>query len=583
MRSGLLSDLEHDPGRHARPGQALAGSLLATVLLSPAMAAPALAQAVSGQDAVAPPLPGAADTLLPRTGIDPEVSDLREHLLRAYGDAEPAPAAAGPTLRMTGQFGASEEFTSNVGAPDSGHSGGGSDLITLLQPGIDIVDTTQRLQVSLDYRPTGQIYARHGDFSQFEQQADGSIVATALPGWLYVDLRGSVSQEAVYGGLGPASTVTLSPGNRQTVSSMSASPYLSRTLGGNGTVQAGASYAYSATDAPGLAGDNVLGGLGAYGSSYLATKRVFASYTTGENLGRLRNKVGTDDSFYDGSGALADSRRLLFTDDASYAVTRLVSLLGEAAYEDLAYPRSGFGYSGPVGSGGVQLTPSRGSSLTVEYRYLDGFGSAFVQGSVQVAPTIRVFGGYSAGISTFQQDVQNTLLDSAADGTGAAASALQAAPLLQSDNAFGANQNLNRIHRLDVSASWLARRDTVTLSVQQETTDPVGRQVGPFTPVSTSGMFCSLTVVHELSPVLSLTGFVQYDRNRTGLVQGSAGDTGQTIAVSVGLDRTFTNTLTGYVRVGGTYVVGGSAFAAAGYQGLNGNDTTVLVGAVKRF
>ena len=45
----------------------------------------------------------------------------------------------------------------------------------------------------------------------------------------------------------------------------------------------------------------------------------------------------------------------------------------------------------------------------------------------------------------------------------------------------------------------------------------------------------------------------------------------------------FTQTLTGYVRVGGTYVVGGSAYAATGYYGLSGDETDFTVGAVKRF
>lgn len=581
------------PSARSRPAmrrsQALAGSMLATALLSAASAA--RAQIVTDQDSTVPSVPGPTDTVLPRTGIDPGVSDLREHLLRAYGDTPAPTAATGPNLQITGQLGVSEEFTNNVGAiagGGGGRGGGGSDAITEVQPGITIVDTTERLLVNLNYQPTAQIYARHFDFSQFEQQFDGSIVATALPGWLYVDLRGSVSQQAVYGGLGPASTVTLSPGNRQTVSSVSLSPYLSRSLGPNGTVQAGASYAYSATDSPDTAGpvDPLLQGLGNYGNSYLATKRAFANYTTGETLGRLRNKVGIDASFYDGAGALAGGRRILLTDDISYALTRLVTLLGEVGYEDLAYPRSDFFYSGPIGSGGVQLTPTRGSSLTVEYRYVDGFGSAFVQGSVQVSPRIRVFGGYSAGISTFEQDVQNTLLDSADDTTGTAASALQAAPLLAADNAFGANQNLNRTHRLDASATYLGTNDTVTLSVQRETTTPVGRQVGQFPPVSTSGVYGNITVTHELTPALTLTGFAQYGSNQTGLAQGAFGrgnGAGQTVSVSVGLNRVFTDTLTGYVRFGGTYLVGGSAFAAAGYQGLGGSDTTFVVGALKRF
>ena len=436
------------------------------------------------------------------------------------------------------------------------------------------------MQASLTYQPTGQIYVRNSDYSQFEQQFTGDALATLLHGWLYLDVRGSVSQQSVYGGLGPANTVTLAPDNRETVSDVSISPYMTRSLGGAGTVQLGAGYIYSATDAPGQTARNFAGnGFGAYGSSYLATKRAFASFTTGENLGRLSNRVGTDDDFYDGGGALAGGRRILVNDDVSYALNRLVTLLGEVGYEDLAYPQSAYFYSGPVGSGGFKLTPNRTSSLLVEYRYVDGFGSAYVQGSLQASPRLRLFGGYSAGISTFEQDTQNTLLDTPSDATGVAATVLQAAPLLGNTNAFSSNQNLNRLHRLSATVTYLGNVDTVTASLERETTSPIGRLVG-YAPVSTSGIFGSVTEHHELTPVMSLSVFVQYGSNRTGLLQAESGDT---VSVSVGVDRSFSPTLTGYVRVGGTYVVSGSDFGALGYQGLNGDDTTVIVGGVKRF
>ncbi len=550
--------------------------LVGTMLFSP------LARAQSDPDvstSAPPALPTPTDSVLPRTGIDTAVSDIREHLLQTYGD-QVKPTYSGPDWHIDAMFGASEEFTSNVGTQAGGSLNRGSDFITQLQPGISFIDTTQRLQANIAYQPIGQIYARNSDFSQFQQQATGNVLLTALPGWFYVDLRGSISQQSVYGGLGPASTVTLAPDNRETVSSVSVSPYLARSLGGAGTVQLGVGYVYSATDAPNQAGLNPsFAGYGAYGSSYLATKRAFASYTTGENLGRLSNRIGTDDNFYDGGGALAGGRRILVTDDVSYAISRVVTLLGQAGYEDLAYPRSDYFYSGPVGSGGVKLTPNRNSNVTVEYRYVDGFGSAYVQGSAQVTARIRVFGGYSAGISTFEQDTQTMLLDTSNDATGAAATVLQAAPLLGGTNAFSANQNLNRLHRLDATATYLGVVDTVTASVQHETTSPVGRPVG-YAPASTSGTFGSLTDSHELTPVMSLNLFVQYGSNRTGLLREGSGDT---VSVSVGLNRSFSPTLTGYVRAGGTYVVGGSAFAASGYQGLNGNDTTVIVGGVKRF
>ncbi len=355
------------------------------------------------------------------------------------------------------------------------------------------------------------------------------------------------------------------------------------------------SYSYSATDVPGSL--NALAGqprgmqsqlsqeefeqnLGAYGSSEQGTERAYANFTTGENYGRLQDRVGFDASFYTGAGALAGGRRVLATDDASYAVNRRVTLLAEAGYESLDYPRSGYSYIGPVGSGGVKLTFAQNSSATLEYRYTDGFGSIFAQISAQATPRIRVFGGYSESITTFDQDQTNALLDGGDDITGVAASALQAGPLLSTSNFFGANQNLQLLHRLDANATYLGDYDTVTLSVHRQTSDPVGRQVGTLAPITTSGIFASVSERHQLTETISLTGFLQYGSNRTGLT--SSGD-GDTISISAGVEKTFARQINGYVRFGGNYTIGGSAFAATGYDGQSGNESTIIIGALKKF
>ena len=546
----------------------------------------------NAQETETPTPPPATDAALPRTGIDSSISDLREHLLNAYGDTPPsAPGASAPNLRITGQFGASEEYTDNAGAvAGSGARAAGGDFITAFQPGIVITDTSQRLHVDIDYHPIAQIYAENGSFSQFEEQGSGDATVTLLPGWLYFDARGSISQQSVFGGLGPATTVTLSPAERETVSSFSVSPYVTRTLGGTGTAQAGVSYSYSATDVPGslntplgqpgLAQAQFLQNAGAYGSSEQGTERAYANFTTGEDYGRLRDRVGGDASYYTGGGALAGGRRVLLTDDASYAWNRRITLLGEAGYESLDYPRSDYGYIGPVGSGGVKLTFAQNSSATLEYRYTDGFGSIFAQVSVQATPRIRVFGGYSESITTFEQDQTNTLLDGADDQTGVAASALQAAPLLSTSNFFGANQNLERLHRLDASATYLGDLDTVTLSVHRQTSDPVGRQVSVLAPVTTSGIFASISERHQLGETLALTGFLQYGSNRTGLAASQNGDT---ISISAGIEKSFPRQISAYLRFGGTYTVGGSTFAATGYFGQSPDENTVTIGALKRF
>jgi uncharacterized protein (PEP-CTERM system associated) len=540
--------------------------------------------APSGPPALSPP----TDTLLPREGINGTDTDLRSHLMSAFGSASgTATGQQAPSgLSIYKQVGVSETYTTNSGYRLGAGSNAGDDFITEIQPAIRVIDNTQRVKIDLTYDPIGMIYARNGSFSQFEEQGNGDILVTLLPNWLYLDTRGIISQQSIFGGVGPAGTVTLSPDERETISSISISPYISHTFGGNGTVEAGVGYSYSAVNASGALNNSVINGnnsfgLGDYGSSYLNTERAFASYTTGDNLGRFRNRIGTDDSYYQGSGALQNAHRDLVVDDVSYAFTRMITGLAEIGYEWTNYPDAGYAYHGVIGAGGVELRPSKNSDLIVEYRYLDGFGSIFAQGTWQVTPRIRVFGGYSEGISTFQQDLQTSLLDESSDlTTGIGATALSSSPLLQSSNFFGANEYLSRVKRADIAATYLGDRDTATLSFEHESTKPVGHPVGTLLPLSTTGWFVAASERHEISPTLSASAYVQYGKNTTGLTSLGSGDT---VSFSASLDKVFSQTLTGYVRVGGTYIVGGSAFAATGYYGLSGDETDATVGIVKRF
>jgi uncharacterized protein (PEP-CTERM system associated) len=549
----------------------------------------------------APPAP--AETVLPRTGPDPGPSVVDDPLAFASPFAGPAPpplASEAGLLPRSGliiekQIGVSEELSSNVGQSLGGGGGrGGYDFITLIQPSVTILDATQRLSINLTYDPTVRLYARNFDYSQFQQQGSGDILGTVLPDWIFVDLRGSASQQSVYGGYGQAANATLAPDDRETQTNVSVTPYATHGFGGIGSAQAGVAYLYSATDAPGSAagaasspfGPSVLG-QGNYGSSYLATERAFANFETGEDLGRLRDKIGVDANRYDGAGALQNARRINVTDDASYALTRRVALLGEIGYEDLAYPASDFRYNGPTGAGGLRLSANRDSRLVVEYRYIDGFGSAFAQLSWQATERIRLTGGYSEGISTELQDQQDTLLsseDEATGITGAAASGVFAAPLLGASNSFGGNQDLHKIRRIDANFIWIGPRDTLSLTVQSEQTTPVGRTLPGTFDAPTSGVSAGGTWSRPLNETTSISASLSYASNRSGLLLTSIGRGGSlassdTLTASATVSRVFTKTITGYVSVNSTTVLSGYD----NFGGQNGNEADIIVGLVKRF
>ncbi|HTZ69511.1 MAG TPA: hypothetical protein VMB71_02575 [Acetobacteraceae bacterium] len=553
----------------------------------------------------APPPPAFADTVLPTMGVDPANGNLRAQLLDAFGEATPTAAAGdriAPNWEIIPVLTVGEEWTDNAGlAAGAGENiRGGSDFITLIEPEVTLLGNTERLQVALHYDPVGEIFAENSAYSQWNENADGDILATLLPGWLYFDLRGNISQVPVFGGLGYFNNLIVSPNDRETVSSAAATPYVAHTFGGTGTLQAGVGYLYSATNTPGyLNQPGVTVPLVTaynYGSSWLATERAFASFTTGENLGRFQNRVGFDGSWYDGSGELRDGRRVLVTDDASYAVNRFFTLLGEVGYENTDYPEGGFSYVGGVWAAGVRLTPSANSTITAEYRYIDGFGSPYIYGSWQITPRIRIFGGYSEAIETFDQDQQDQLLAGTTTGpAGVTGSTLMAAPLLYDAGLFSSNQALNRLRRLDASAVYLGNRDTITASFDWERSSIVGnpyglptsllRLIGRDNPTLTDfGLLVGSTStnytggvdwVHELTATLTSTLYAGYTHSHNAEV---VFDDASAVLVSAGLTKVFTDTLSGAVTYAGTYFVSGTTFGD-----LNRNNNTVTVSVTKRF
>ncbi len=544
---------------------------------------------------IAPPVPPPMDSVLPRTGLDAGVVDLRDQAYGGYGGsnspaygqrpAQPAGILPNSGWAILPQIGVSESWTDNAGLGIGGGGGSlgnvGSDFITEITPSITIERETQRYTVNLTYSPIALIYADNSDFSQVEEFASGDILGVAVPDWFYVDLRGSVSQQSVFGSIGPYVS-SVAPGDRETNTVVSISPYMSHQFGTHGTVEAGVSYTYSNTDAPRDLPFGTLpsqfNGFNPYGPGYLGTSRVFASYTTGEDLGRLRDKVGVDASFYEGSEELRNAKRILVTDDVSYAINRRFALLGEIGYEDLQYPVADFSYEGIIGAGGFRYSPRKDSEITVEYRYLDGFGSAYVEASMQLTPRIRVFGGYSEGITTFQQDQQNQLVAGSEDAYGVPDTAAVAVPLLTYSSAFGGNQQVERLRRLDATAVWTDNRDVVTLSGQYEHTTPVGRSL--FGQYSSDGVFISLGASRVLSPQWTIDGFVQYGSNRIAFPGAVTTDS---ITVSAGVTRIFSPSLSAYLRFTGTYTLNNDNRGAGFYYGNYGNQNTITIGALKRF
>ncbi len=583
----------------------LAGPAAAQTSTGSAPSAGAADSSLSGGAGDVPSVPPLAGSVAPATGFDPSQPDLRNRLLSAFGQSstpQPGGAQAGPGWQYFPAITIAEDLTDNpdqFGGFNFGVNRRHDDAITLITPSLLVLGNGERFRVNLNYAPTGEIYAVDTDYSQFRQQFYGSVLGIAVPDLFYVDTRGSVSQNPVYGGTNALSTDLLPPSQRETQSELSISPYLSHTFGGIGTAEAGVGYIYSATDAPNYLNDQTQGLPLAlpynYGSQWLATRRVFASFTTGQNYGRFQDAIDTDNSFYDGSGASRDAHRILLTDDASYAINRFVSGLGEIGYENLSYPNSGYGFVGGVWSAGVRITPNAQSSITIEYRRIDGITAPYVVGYYQITPRIRIFGSYSTGITNFQEDQQSQLLSGTTDQTGVAGSALVAAPLVNNASLFGANQALTNTQRANLNASYIADRDVVTATFNQQRSSLVGNllglpqsilaregisnaqlaEFGLLTTQTSATTSATLTWRHDLTPTLSADVQVGYSRNS---VAESDSYRYASVQFSAGISKSFTDTLSGRLAYTGNYATDDGGVGSS-YL----NSDTITLSLTKRF
>jgi hypothetical protein len=529
------------------------------------------AQIVSNAGASVNPLPPSAflDTVLPTL-----------HDLYASTPAPNQVARTGRAWQIIPVLTVAEASTNDA----SVLGGTGTDFVTQVTPDVTLLVDSARLQAALHYAPVAEIYAENSGASRFRQAGNGDGVLTLLPDWLFVDARAVAAQVPVFGGPDLSATPALAPYARETVASMAISPYVAHAFGGTGTLQTGVGYLYTAVDAPSYLDLVSLGlhpapGFGDSGA-WLATKRAFAVFTTGEDLQRLQDRIGVDASFYDGIGELRGGRRVLATEDASYALNRFFCLLGQIGYENADYPEGGARYDGAVGAAGVRVTPGPDSTLTVAYRSIDGVNAPYIDAAWQASPHIRVLAGYSAGIESYAQDQQIELSAANLRPDWITPGTLVAALPVAVAGSFAGNEALKRVRRLDISAVRTGMRDTITVSYFWQHAAIVGDAYGPATFWQRSGnAFANSTAavywMHELRPDLTarLQGGYTTARNAASIAAASA-----SVLISLGLTKAFSETLTGALTYAGTYFV-----RDASVDRFDRGASTLTVSMTKRF
>ena len=264
---------------------------------------------------------------------------------------------------------------------------------------------TSRLNVALAYSPRLALYPSTSSQTLISQTFNGSANVVVVPDLFYITARGISDVGSRFGDTSQFSNSLVSRSEAVQTTSLSISPYVQRTLGGNGTVTAGYSYSQTFQDGDNGFASNYFApnsaqtaGFGTTGN--LQTNTEFASFTTGENLGRIQNTISATASQFSGSYFYQGASTSSVSDRLSYAVYRWLTIFGTVGYEDYDYPRSDYRLSQPTWTVGVTLSPNETGSLTVQYGQIAGSNTVLVNGTYSPTVRTRIYGSYTVDIQT---------------------------------------------------------------------------------------------------------------------------------------------------------------------------------------
>ncbi|MBU6497230.1 MAG: TIGR03016 family PEP-CTERM system-associated outer membrane protein [Rhodospirillales bacterium] len=470
-----------------------------------------------------------AQGLLPVTGPDIRVGDLRSQFDQVFPGA--LPPASAHSWTFTPSLDVSETYDDGV-VLNNGRTG--TDFITRVSPGIAVSGDSERLKGSLFYAPGFDLFAIHGNQNRIEQNLNADVTATIVPDLLFLDLRGYAAMQSLRGGQTQA---TNGQGQVQT-ESFSASPRLQHRFGGTGTLVIGGTITRSLSDsgkstvpvspfvAPNAGGDY---------TSYQEN----ASFTTGEDFGRLQSSSSAIAIQYAGTGALAHAHRLVFDEQLTYALNRTVALTAGIGHEDIVYGGSTpQNIHGLTWNGGVRLTPNDKTSLAVSYGRHDGATSLTVDGSLAPTARTRLFVAYSEAIGTQQEALQNALASSTVGPGGIVIDRVTGAPLQLNNNYFGTQSSLYRTTRASITGVLLYARDTFTASFEHDDNTLISASSAG-APGNTTGLVGSVAWAHILSAAVNTNASVQYAA-RSAEGAGNQNTVSFTFAVNYLLNATTT-------------------------------------------
>jgi uncharacterized protein (PEP-CTERM system associated) len=460
-------------------------------------------------------------------------------------------------------IGLEEKFTDNALATSSNRR---ADLITTITPELKLTGTGSGLSFGLDYQPGYDAYASQTQLNGWRHEGFAQGNAELVKNWLFLDVRGSASEENANPVGQAVSTDRTAPTNRIQVASYSVSPSLRHAFA-----------------------DQLLGELSykhdqiSYSNASQAqTGQTSATTTnatdsTGDG-GRFDLRTG-DAHWLTQGGYTADADRvardgmvfthLAHTGRIEQAVVPGIALLGHVGHDRVNDPDiDGQRYGGAFYGGGVHLVPGQESDLRAEVGHRYGGLEITALGKLKLGAFTKLNLSQQTNLQTEQQAFAESLDSAVRDAEGRFIDPFSDRQARPNSSPFTRSTAVFKQRRSDVALVYGDERDQLSLGGGQVTRESVSRS----TPGTTSARVVSASLDHRLREDLSTALLVGYEDIYYGT---AATDTGRSVRAVWGL----------------TYLVNPMTTVRAGYryvgtqpdQGVSSHENMVSLGARMTF
>lgn len=483
-----------------------------------------------------------AQGLLPATGVDTRVGDLRGYFEQAFGQVVP-PEAATHAWTYGAAVDASETYDTDVPISSGGTSRNAHDLITRVTPDFSVTGELSRLTGSLFYSPSLNIYAIHGNQNGVDQNLNGAASLTVIPDLFFIDLRAYAAEEAISGYNGPAGTTDVGSSNEELTSSFSVSPTLRHSFGSVANVELG----YSLARTTFTANNNVPTTTAAEVNQNVTTQSENASIGTGDDFGQFSDVASAQASQSSGSGSLAGASSAVFNNTLSYAATRSLTATGSIGHEDIVYGGTDpYTINDVTWSGGLIWAPNPDSSVSIGYGHQQGGSSFYLNATYAVSVYTRVYARYSQGVGTEAQNLQAAVATTTVNSSGVVVDRATGQPVLLNNNFFITQPGLFRTTSASASVVVVWPRDLFSLGVNyQETSQLINAVAGAIgSSGSSTGAYSTFSWNHDLSDDLHSNVVLQDGvNNNNDTTVGSANTNQGSFLVNLGLTYSISDTL----------------------------------------